>query len=53
MSAISSHLILHFSNFRGTFLMEREDGSTFDVRIPPFCLDSEVRSDTEDSDNEF
>jgi len=26
--------------FRGTFRMERPDGSTFDVRIPPFSLES-------------
>lgn len=25
---------------RGTFLMEREDGHTFDCRIPPFSLES-------------
>lgn len=35
--------------------MERDDGSTFDVRIPPFCLESEVLTDPEDdeSDSEF
>lgn len=27
-------------NFRGTFRMEREDGYTFDCRIPPFSLES-------------
>lgn len=26
--------------FRGTFRMEREDGYTFDCRIPPFSLES-------------
>lgn len=25
---------------RGTFRMEREDGYTFDCRIPPFSLES-------------
>ena len=25
---------------RGTFRFERQDGSTFDVRIPPFSLES-------------
>lgn len=29
-----------FGSFRGTFLMEREDGINFDCRIPPFSLDS-------------
>ena len=26
--------------FRGTFKMEREDGSFFECRIPPFALES-------------
>lgn len=26
--------------YRGTFRMEREDGYTFDCRIPPFSLES-------------
>ena len=26
---------------RGTFLLEREDKSTFEVRVPPFTLDSQ------------
>ena len=25
---------------RGTFRMERQDGLTFDIRVPPFSLDS-------------
>lgn len=29
-----------FIRFRGTFLMEREDGINIDCRIPPFSLDS-------------
>lgn len=28
--------------FRGTFRMEREDGYTFDCRIPPFSLESKT-----------
>ena len=32
--------IILIINFRGTFRMEREDGHTFDCRIPPFSLDS-------------
>lgn len=36
-------LYLHENNgfvYRGTFRMEREDGYTFDCRIPPFSLES-------------
>jgi polymerase delta-interacting protein 2 len=27
-------------DFRGTFKMERQDGSSFECRIPPFSLES-------------
>ena len=33
---------IKISNFRGTFRMEREDGFTFDCRIPPFTLESKL-----------
>lgn len=35
-------VIILFINttIRGTFRMEREDGYTFDCRIPPFSLES-------------
>lgn len=36
---IFSTFVLRFY-FRGTFRMEREDGYTFDCRIPPFSLES-------------
>lgn len=33
-------LMMDILCFRGTFRMEREDGYTFDCRIPPFSLES-------------
>lgn len=34
--------IRNTSYCRGTFRMEREDGYTFDCRIPPFSLESKA-----------
>lgn len=33
----------------GTFRMEREDGHTFDCRIPPFSLESKPESSNDDA----
>lgn len=33
--------------------MERENGTTFDVRIPPFCLESEHNEEESDEDDMF
>ncbi|XP_055299894.1 polymerase delta-interacting protein 2 isoform X2 [Sitodiplosis mosellana] len=44
----SSHISLQApsGHMWGTFLMEREDGISFDCRIPPFSLDSTSNLDT-------
>lgn len=44
----SSHVSLQApsGHMWGTFLMEREDGISFDCRIPPFSLDSISNSET-------
>lgn len=34
------YVFTRISFSRGTFRMEREDGYTFDCRIPPFSLES-------------
>lgn len=34
--------ILGLLFLRGTFKMEKEDGSTFECKIPPFSLESKV-----------
>lgn len=48
----SSHVSLTSSSGHmwGTFRMEREDGHIFDVRIPPFSLES--KTDAENSQND-
>jgi len=33
-------ILKHLLQIRGTFKMEKEDGNTFDCRIPPFTLES-------------
>lgn len=42
ISLFSSSLLVQApsGHMWGTFLMEREDGISFDCRIPPFSLDS-------------
>ena len=39
MLSVFSYLIF-IKNHRGTFRMEREDGKYFDIRVPPFTLNS-------------
>jgi len=48
----SSHVSLHSpsGHMWGTFKMEREDGFTFDCRIPPFSLESKSDSGPNDGD---
>lgn len=40
LGAFKLLLFINISSHRGTFRMERPDGSNFDVRIPPFSLES-------------
>lgn len=37
---------------RGTFRMEREDGYAFDIRIPPFSLESNQQDDNNNGSND-
>lgn len=46
----TAELLFIFTLYRGTFQMERLDGSAFDVRIPTFCLESEDDPDERNSD---
>ncbi|XP_075219193.1 DNA polymerase delta interacting protein 2 isoform X2 [Lycorma delicatula] len=51
----SSHVSLQApsGHMWGTFRMEREDGYTFDCRIPPFSLESKHDEPPTDSNNSF
>lgn len=46
------YFLNNFISNRGTFRLEREDGHTFDCRVPPFSLESKPDENTTNNDED-